>query len=400
MNLKTLLSRPAAMGALLLALLVPLVGCGGSNNDPANNPVTFDVRWPSRSRATSGPGSALSFRLTATKADQSGSNVTVTADRNANATAYTQTYTSSDRATSGSYLVGITFYANTNATGDVVAQGNTTLDIQSDGSGINTIAVDEKVKTVAVSPGQIVSVAGSKLLTFEARGADGALLALSAGSATWTQMDGALHVSLQPDGLAVGTSAGTSNVKVTVDNVVSLPVLITVPGIPEFRDGGFETLAITPGLTVEDNAVTGIPWSGTTQWGIANGSGSVGTNGHSGNQYAFLQAKNNSLPNVSGSVSQTVTDLTIGQTYQFSFWVARKNGPTGTNTGAAIVCTANGVNVMNNTLPTPGGGWTKLTTRTFSATSETYIFTIASVLPNPTDDTTTLLDDVHLELVF
>ena len=130
---------------------------------------------------------------------------------------------------------------------------------------------------------------------------------------------------------------------------------------------------------------------GQPHWGLANGSGSWGQGGHSGTQYAFIQTRDGGIH---GTLEQTVTGFVPGRHYQVEFWMSRRNGSVGGNTGAPMNVSADATVILANTSPTNDGVWNKFTTSTFTATKSSYLFKFAPV--NNGQDRTNLLDDISL----
>jgi hypothetical protein len=73
-------------------------------------------------------------------------------------------------------------------------------------------------------------------LTFTAREAGGAAVAVSPGSATWTLVDGGQFVSLTEDGIITATAVGVAHVRATVDGVMSAVSTVEVfgEGVPVY----------------------------------------------------------------------------------------------------------------------------------------------------------------------
>jgi hypothetical protein len=223
--------RFAALIIVVLAVVVAGCGGGGSRGTTVpTTPVQFSLGWADRSRATQGPSSALSASITLSGANPTGGDFVASVNRNAAPGAYTQSYMSANAAKVGTFLLTVRFFGGANATGAVVASGQAIVTIQSNGSGIGDITVANKVASVTVDASQTVTVSQNKQLTFTARDSQSAIVAVSPGSAFWTQVDGAAFMSVTQDGIATGIAVGTSNVSVSVDGVASAatPVLVQV----------------------------------------------------------------------------------------------------------------------------------------------------------------------------
>jgi len=395
MSLRAVFASLAVIGATVL-----MVGCGGSSNGLpiATTPVHVSIAWAERSRAIQGPSSALSATITLTHASATSTDVSFTVDRNSAPVAYTQTYTSAVTARVGTAPFTIRFYDQAGGTGNVVAVGQSNVTITANGGGIGDVSTTNTVTRVAVTAGQTVPFGTTSQLGFSARAADNSIVAVSPGSAIWSQVDGSNVLTLTTDGMATAVDFGTSNVRVAVDGVTSASAAVTVPAPPDFQDPGFESASLATGAWFQNDDVVGTPWTGDKNWGIADAGGAWGTFPHTGSQYAFIQAANNNNPVSHGALHQTITGLTVGTHYRVSMWIARRNGNVGGNTGALVTMFANGAQILGQTSPNGNGSFSKVTSDTFTATQSSYAFTIQTVLPQFTEDQATLVDDVHLEL--
>jgi hypothetical protein len=168
--------------------------------------------------------------------------------------------------------------------------------------------------------------------------------------------------------------------------------LVVAP--PDFQNPGFEVPAIGAGAAASPPP-TGFVWTTNAQSGVANGSGAWGTGAHQGSQYAFLHASS-VVPH--GLVQQALTGLTIGNKYEVTFYMARRNGNAGNNSGAAVTVTANGSTIF--AAATPGSSsWVSYSSAVFTASTTSYTFVFQSAQPTVGADTGSLLDDVHLVAV-
>jgi len=226
------MKRLACFGFAACALA--LAGCGGSSGgvNPSNSAVKFTIDWGARSRDIAAPSSALSATVALTGANLTGGDLVAEVDRHSDPGAYVETYTSQQVAKPGTYPLSVTFYSGAGATGTVVAIGTATVTIKSDGTGIGTVTVINKITSVTVNPGQIVLTPQTVTLGFTAKDANNNLVAVSPGSAMWTQIDGASSLSLATDGKAIGLQRGLSNVRVTVDGVQSGPATVEAGANP------------------------------------------------------------------------------------------------------------------------------------------------------------------------
>lgn len=166
------------------------------------------------------------------------------------------------------------------------------------------------------------------------------------------------------------------------------------PVAPDFQNARFETPIIPSGTFVEPPDSTAI-WTGTPGFGIADGSGSWGTGGEAGAQYAFLQSSN-TVDNHQGSCQQTITGLKPHQKYKVTFWMARRNGDVGGNVGTPVVVSENSSVIFPATAPTSDGSWNSYQTMAFSPGSTACTFLFSTNPPPPNTDASTLLDEIHL----
>lgn len=236
------LHRPFPRGLLLLTLLLShlllLVGCGGKSADDAGTPgtpgtianPTFTVVWPARSRdaLTHGLTSALSVQITLQGASANGSSVSTVANRDAGRIgSYSATYPLGASVRTGTATFSADFYSATNAGGTAVgtAAGTVTLGGTLD---LGTISTTARVASVRVMERTIPVDGGPTPLVFSATDASGAIVAVSAGSASWTRLSGAAVLALSTDGVATPASEGTATVRASVDGIQSAVASITV----------------------------------------------------------------------------------------------------------------------------------------------------------------------------
>jgi len=216
----------------LFALLAAIAaaGCGGNNNTAGavQTPVTYLIGWGARTRVISGPGSALSVKLTLEDAGPDNSDLDLVTNRHADTAAYTESYTSTELSESGKHHLIVRFYSGADGSGDVVAQGESDVVIFQNGTGIGNISVTNRIKSVAVTPDQKVTLGTPQYLTFTAKDAGDGLVAVSPGSGKWTLVDGDSHLTVDAAGFATPVSVGSANVKVTVDGVSSSTAAVEV----------------------------------------------------------------------------------------------------------------------------------------------------------------------------
>jgi hypothetical protein len=276
----------------MVAGISALVGCGGGGGGggatptPSTTPtptptpggrlvaVSFTVDWPGRSRALTPPVSARSLRLLLSGGTGT---LTVAANRRTTLEAYSETYRSTETIAPGRRTASVEFFADPDAAGAVVATGVAEVTIADDGMGIGTIALTGAIRTVEVTPGQGVAYGQRKDLSFAARSASGALLALSPGSAFATVTAGTERLRLARGIEAEGLRPGTAQVSVTVDGIASpaVPVEVTSEAQVTVSPGRVEVGAgMTVGFTggTIGAVETGLDWS-------APNGGAIGSDG-------------------------------------------------------------------------------------------------------------------------
>lgn len=218
-----------------LCALLALAGCGGATGGIPQNLFSVKVAWPERTRDVTAPSSALSVRFILDPAEGSAANVTFVGDRGANMAAHTATYTSSTKASAGTYNLQATFYADTTATGAVVGTAGATVRLQSngeltkpDGTPLADIVFGSTIKRVSISPERTIRVSENKQLFAYAADEEGNPVVVSEGSFTFTVASGGQHLSVTPNGAASGLELGTATVVATADGIVSAPETVTV----------------------------------------------------------------------------------------------------------------------------------------------------------------------------
>lgn len=136
-----------------------------------------------------------------------------------------------------------------------------------------------------------------------------------------------------------------------------------------FSNPGFESPDVPQNSFLSRPPAATAIWEGDRSWGIADGSGSWGTGAHSGSQYAYVQSTNEF--GGAGSLYQTLTGLTVGQSYQVTFWMARRNGNVGANNSNSIAVLAGATQILAPTATGPA--WTMFTTASFATATSTKI---------------------------
>ncbi len=255
---RALLSVTAALVSVAGAIIIGGCGSGGSGGGPTPTPTAtvprsatakFDLSW-----AVQAPGSTSSVRVTLRGAAEDGTDVTILINRTSDNAAYTQQVSFSIPVR---VAVGVTlevqFYTGADGTGTLIGATTTTVSILADGSGIGTISTARRIARVKVLPNQSVLVGEPTELNFEARDADGALIAVAPGSAVFTVISADTdRLSIVGGTRAVGQRPGSADVTVAVDGIVSAPENITI------RSNA--NIVITP-LTVSVNALAEQPFT-------------------------------------------------------------------------------------------------------------------------------------------
>lgn len=212
----------------LAALMFAGCGGGGGGSNPPTHSADVQIQWGARSRAVAGPASALSASITVADAGSHREDLTLVVDRAENPAAYTQTY-SLGQAIRGPHALTVRFYSGANGSGDVVATATGTLA----DDGTTNVTTTRAVDRVMVVPGQHLTAGTSGTLAFNALDDEGAIVAVSPGSAFWTLVDGHGGVlELNQDGTATANVRGGAQVQVTVDGVESQVIDVQVDADP------------------------------------------------------------------------------------------------------------------------------------------------------------------------
>jgi VCBS repeat-containing protein len=151
---------------------------------------------------------------------------------------------------------------------------------------------------------------------------------------------------------------------------------------------GFETPALPTNQWAEPP--TGSAWHFVHNAGIANGAGSWGHGAHTGNQYAFLEQNGAAA----SSLYQSIAGINVDGRYQLLFYMARRDGSVGGNTGCAIDAIVNSTVVFPFTYPTGDGNWNLYFSQPFIANAKGITLTFNA--PISGNDYSTLLDDVRI----
>ncbi len=226
--------------------LCPAAAEAGGGQQSTTAQPTVTINWSARTRDVTAPSSALSAVITITAANPSGGDVKWTINRDPAPAAYGRTYTAPAPVKTGNFLVTIKFYAQPDGAGGVVAKGAQPVVIAPNHS-LGAILTGGTVASVAVTPGQIIKVGSSTDLTFTAMDSSGDLIALTPGSAVFSQSGGTDKVTVSSAGHASAVAFGSTTVTATVDGIASPPVAVlgatpyavtdlgTLPGLPQSR---------------------------------------------------------------------------------------------------------------------------------------------------------------------
>lgn len=211
--------------SLALASLA-LAGCGGSGGSNPTQSAELQIRWAERWRVVNGPSSALSASITVEDAGKDGNDLSRIVDRRDNPDPYTEAYVLGE-AKEGPHALTVRFYAGANATGDLVA---TAMGVLND-DGTTTVTTSQTIQTVTVAPDQVFFAGEMKDLIYTARDAEGALVAVSPGSARLDEVSGFDLFSFYGEAVS-GIARGFAEVRATIDGVASEPTTIKINADP------------------------------------------------------------------------------------------------------------------------------------------------------------------------
>ncbi len=245
--------------AISLFFLTLLFGCGGNSVTPDTN-FRVDIYWAERGRAIQAPAAALSCKISLYPVTLLQTDHDLPADshnpvldmntiqeqpsfqwiinRQAAPGAYLQHWVSPDKVPVRRWRVVVDFTSEANNTGSAVANASIIFDLKEDGTGLDTISLNQVVKSLEVQNQQTIAVGEHKALAFIARDAAGAAVAVTPGSVKWevgppeVGIAGARPILPEmlrfQDGQAYGLAAGSPTVRVSMDGMVSPWVTVTV----------------------------------------------------------------------------------------------------------------------------------------------------------------------------
>ena len=271
---------------VVVFIVAALPGCGGGGGGtPSPTPTPLrtavprvTVRWPERGRSLDALSSAQSIVITLRAAHQNGSDIVFTVNRGPIIGAHTEVFNAPQYAVVGSWQMQADLYAEAGGTGAKVgtAAGTVTMDVAGNLPFLTTVGI---IASVEVTGGQSVIVNQTKDLTFGAKDAGGALIAVSSGSAVFTVTEGTDRMRIA-NGLAEGLAPGAATVTALVDGVNIAPTPVAVVSLTTITLSP-NPAAVSIGGTLTFNAtVANAPNTGVT-WGVAEGAagGTISTNG-------------------------------------------------------------------------------------------------------------------------
>jgi hypothetical protein len=207
------------------------MGCGDGKDDPPAPTRTvrprLTIAWAARSRDIAAPASAKSAAITFTGVG--GTGTTFTAERRADPAAYSEEYSAPNTITVQSNpSLQIVFYSDNPDASAVVAQANAAVPVDASGAVTSTITnVQKRIASVEVTANQSVNVGEQRFLGYNAKDANGGIVALSAGSAFFTAVAGGDKLRVTGE-VGEGLAGGTASVIATVDDIASAVVNVAV----------------------------------------------------------------------------------------------------------------------------------------------------------------------------
>lgn len=234
--------QPAIVGLLLALLFV--ASCGGSGGGTGSPKNAVQVSWPTRSRSPLSVEltSALSARFTFSRPGGSGAPSILNVNRPTAPEAALATYPLPSDFDPAMTSLTVAFFSQADQAGTEVGGASASLQIVDGVPKLDTITLSGTVKSVVVVPAVLPVGGPPTQLEFTAKDGQGNILALSSGSATWTQVSGGVVMGLTTAGMATPKTAGTSKVTVAVDGVTSPEETIQVKTF----DAQLEWVDITP----------------------------------------------------------------------------------------------------------------------------------------------------------
>lgn len=271
---------------VIVFIVAALPGCGGGGGGtPSPTPTPLrtavprvTVRWPERGRSLDALSSALSVVITLRAARQDGADISFTVNRGPITAGHSEVFSAPQPAVVGTWQMQADLYTEPGGAGAKVgtAAGTVTMDEAGNLPFLTTVGL---ITSVEVTGGQFVTVNQAKELTFGAKDAGGALVAVSSGSAVFTVTNGTNRIRIA-NGLAEGLAPGTATVTARVDGVNSAPTSVDVVSLT--------TIALSPnpaavsiGGTLAFNATVSNAPNTAVVWSVAEGAagGTISTSG-------------------------------------------------------------------------------------------------------------------------
>ena len=217
MNLKL-----AAGCALLLALLLPLVSCGGASSSQPNTgrgAISFTVRWPDRSRLI--PSAANSLRFVATVLDPDDGVVAADEFLARPSVDVTSTLLLADLP-STKMRIRVTAHASADGTGTALAAGSVEVEVPEDRTAATSVTLSSRVTEVRVAPvASTLAIGEATRFTASAFDSEGSLVVVRSDEWAWNTGNAAVAAVAalsSPDGDKADVSAlgaGTATITVT-----------------------------------------------------------------------------------------------------------------------------------------------------------------------------------------
>lgn len=220
--------------AVVVAALPFFVGCGGGGGGSTavaiTTPLKVDLSWAARSRVISSPASARSavIFLQQGAALDGGSVQFPAIDRQDSPAAYTQSYVSPQYVRPGPNLISVVFYADKAGAGAVVGVASKAINIANDGTGTGDILTVGKVQTVSVVAPSVRTLGQTGELSVSAVDGNGAPVAVSSGSASFTVESGGDVLEVTADGKYTAKAVGVAKLHANLDGKTSATVTVTV----------------------------------------------------------------------------------------------------------------------------------------------------------------------------
>lgn len=196
----------------------------------------LNLTWGPRSRAFTGPSSALSAKIVYLGARPGGGDVTMTVDRPAEVNEQQRTYRTTEPLEVGSTTVRVTFYADANGQGTIVGLAETPAQVLSNGtlgdgqgSSLGNIVTIGTIKSIVIPDGQRIRVDETKAFSFSARDAENDVVAVSGGSFFIRPANGNLRVNA--DDTITGVANGTVDVELSTDGITASTLVTVDPSL-------------------------------------------------------------------------------------------------------------------------------------------------------------------------